>query len=108
MFSRSKFDTCFHLLFPLIAFGVKHSVSSFFVGVDKLLLLCAVAGLLMFLASHSEDICRQLIGYVESVCLYVFEPARKAGLSMPQEASLTLPWAPRLRLSFQLPPPSSL
>jgi hypothetical protein len=108
MFSRSKFDTCFHLLLPLIAFGVKHSVSSFFVGVDKLLLLCAVAGLLMFLASHSEDICRQLIAYVESVCLYVFEPAGKAGLSMPQEASLTLPWAPRLRLSFQLPPPSSL
>ena len=108
MFSRSKFDTCFHLLLPLIAFGVKHSVSSFFVGVDKLLLLCAVAGLLMFLASHSEDICRRLTAYVESVCLYVFEPSRKAGLSMPQEASLTLPWAPRLRLIFQLPPPISL
>ena len=108
MFSRSKFETCFHLLFPLIAFGVKHSVSSFFVGFDKLLLICAVAGLLMFLASHSGDICRRLIACVESICLYVFEPSRKAGLSMPQEASLTLPWAPRLRLVFQLPPPISL
>ena len=108
MFSRSKFDTCFHLLLALIAFGVKHSVSSFFAGIGKLVLLCAVAGLLMFLASHSGDICRRFIACVESLCLYVFEPTRKAGLPMPQEASLTLPWAPRLRLSFQLPPPSSL
>ena len=108
MFSPSKWNTFFHLLLPLVTFGVKHSVTSLFAGIGKLLLLYAVTGLLMFLVSHSGDILRWAIVCIQSLCLYVVEPSQKTGLSMPQEASPELPWAPRLRLSFQLPPPVSL
>jgi hypothetical protein len=108
MFFRSKFETCLHLLLPLIAFGVRHSVSSLFAGIGKLMLMFLIAGLLLFLAAHSGDICRRLIACFESICLYLFEPSIKVGLAMPPKASLTIPRTPRLPLRFQLPPPSSL
>ncbi len=108
MFFRSKFDTCFHLLLPLIAFGVRHSVSSFFAGIGKLMLMFVIAGLLLFLAAHSVDICRRLVSCFKSICLYLFEPSSKVGLAIPRKASLTLPRTPRLTLRFQLPPPSAL
>lgn len=107
MFSRSKFEPCFHLLLTLIAFGVRHSVSSFFVGVGRLILMLAVASLLVFLAAHSGDIYRQLIARFTPIRLYVFEPSCKVGPAMPRGTSLTLPRTPRLPLRFQLPPPSS-
>ena len=108
MFFRSKAEGCFHLMLPLIAFGVRHSVSSFFAGMGKLMLMCVIAGVLLFLASHSGDIRRRLLSCFKSICLYLFEPFRKVGLSMPRKASLTLPRMPRLTLRFQLPPPISL
>jgi hypothetical protein len=108
MFFRSKFETCLHLLLPLIAFGVRHSVFTLFAGIGKVMLMFLIAGLLLFLAAHSGDICRRLIACFESICVYLFEPSVTVGLATPRKASLTLPRTPRLPLRFQLPPPISL
>jgi hypothetical protein len=107
MFLRSKFETCFHLLLTVIAFGVRHSVSSLFVGIGKLMFMLAIAGLLIFLAAHSGEIYRRLLACIKPVSLYVFETACCVGPAMPQRSSLTLPRTPRLPLRFQLPPPNS-
>ena len=107
MLFRSKFQTCFHLLLPLIAFGVRHSVSHFFAGVGKLLLTLLIAALLLFVAAHSAKVIRRVIARLQSICLFVVESSSRLCPPQSQTPSRPLLRTPRLPLRFQLPPPVS-
>jgi hypothetical protein len=107
MLFRSKLQTCFHLLLPLIAFGVRHSVSSLFAGLGKLLLMLTVATVLLFLAAHSAQIIRLVLARLQSICFLTVEAPHALCPPQSKTPSRILLRTPRLPLRFQLPPPVS-
>jgi hypothetical protein len=74
-------------------------------GCGKLIGLLVLASLLMFVVSHSADICKAAMAFAQSLptSLFLLVPGYAPGKQLP--ADVVLPIAPSLSPRFQRPPP---
>ena len=74
-------------------------------GIGTLIALLAIAGLLMFVASRSPDICIATIAFIQSLPAFLFPLVAECASIQQLPTAVLMPAPPSLSPRFQRPPP---